>query len=224
MFKSKIIPWPPASSTITTIDASQVVSGVLDPARLSSGTPAAGKYPDGAGAWTSLPGGGGGGSSSAPLMTNADTVHTTGAFFYSRDDGFSVSGRNGPALYGNINGQPYFRVPAGVARVRLRAEVHTFNNATAATFRILGYQHTYNDAAGISTPTVSTYYYNAAGARGEVYNSFCMLPPSTGGQSAIMITPIWDVYNTGDMFALDCDYTGPTGSISLSAFSIEGWP
>jgi hypothetical protein len=35
--------------------ASDVTSGSFDPARLATGTPAAGKYPDGTGAWTDLP-------------------------------------------------------------------------------------------------------------------------------------------------------------------------
>jgi len=39
--------------------ASQVTSGALAPARLATGTPAAGMYPDGTGAWTTLPAGGG---------------------------------------------------------------------------------------------------------------------------------------------------------------------
>lgn len=35
--------------------AADITSGTLAPARLATGTPAAGKYPDGAGAWTTLP-------------------------------------------------------------------------------------------------------------------------------------------------------------------------
>jgi hypothetical protein len=48
-----------AGSDPTLLAASQITSGALSPARLATGTPAAGMYPDGAGAWTALPSGGG---------------------------------------------------------------------------------------------------------------------------------------------------------------------
>jgi hypothetical protein len=64
-----------------TLAAGDIGSGTFNPARLASGTPAAGKYPDGAGSWLTLPaGGGGGGTVNMPTPATAGfTVDNTGS-------------------------------------------------------------------------------------------------------------------------------------------------